>query len=145
MVKKVLMIIWNFLCEYIKVIYKIMFCVGIALIVFSWMTGNFSWKLVFSSLPTVGVITASYLWIRLDVWRTEKTINDIARSNVIAANDLRSRKADSCVALGLLILVAIVQPFFQFKKLEWLVFFGTLFILLPSSHWTARWMVGSHK
>jgi len=80
------------------------------------------------------------LWIRLDVWRDNETIRKLAVSNKTAETDLISRRADSRVAIFLLVFVAITQSILQNPKPDWRVFTGILLMLVPISNWIARWM-----
>ena len=134
--------IWGFLGKYIKVIYRIMFIVGFVLAYLSYRTGVFSWQLVLSSFPIVGGIAAAYLWIRIDVWHTDETINELVLSNKTAKDELKSRRADSRVAIGLLFFVAVAQSSLQYPELNCLVIFGVLFILVPFSNWITKLMEG---
>ncbi|RJO63839.1 MAG: hypothetical protein C4540_06310 [Candidatus Omnitrophota bacterium] len=116
------------------------FLVGIILIIWSLVVRVFSLISALSSFPIVAGITAAYLWIRLDVWRDNKTIVRLAVSNEYAENDLKSRRADSRVAIFLLGFVAVTQAVLQNPKPDWRVFMGILLILVPISNWIARWM-----
>ena len=131
--------LWEWAEKRVTVIYWIMFAVGIVLMILSQRIQVFSLQPVFSSVPIVAGITASYLWIRLDVWRSDKTIGKLTSSKD-AVDDLISRRADSRVALALLVLAAIFQAFLQEPKLNWLVFVGILLILVPVCNCIARRM-----
>lgn len=91
----------------LKLIYSLMFVIGVALIYAS--RGSFTRDSLLSGFGIAATLTASYLWIRLDWWRSNNTIKELSGSNESIARDLISKKADSRVALVLLMLVALAQ------------------------------------
>ncbi|MDD5692359.1 MAG: hypothetical protein PHP10_04190 [Candidatus Omnitrophica bacterium] len=125
-------------CKNRERIYWIIFFVGVVLFIWSCIARVFSWELALSSFPIVASITAAYLWIRLDIWRTKKTIGELADSNKTIETDLISRRADSLVVFALLVVVAIADSFKESPKLDWRAFWGILFMFVPVSNWIAR-------
>ncbi|MBI2167229.1 MAG: hypothetical protein HYU34_03165 [Candidatus Omnitrophica bacterium] len=116
----------------LKLIYSLMFVTGIALIYVS--RGSFSRNSLLSGFGIAATLTASYLWIRLDWWRSIQTIKELSDSNKSIARDLISKKADSRVALALLILVALAQALLE----EYRLALGMLLVLIPIGNYIAR-------
>ena len=142
----------NLASKYRDEIYRIVFLLGIGLLALALILALmelkiFSMKSALESFPVITMITASYLWIRLDIWRTDETIKELTGSSdsTVAQEDLMSRRADSQVAFGLLVLAAVAQTLSL--KLKWgsMCFFGILFVFVPSCNWVARWMDRSQK
>jgi hypothetical protein len=133
---------WDLLSKYIKVIYRIMFVLGIGLLVLAWVLKILSLDLALTLLPIIANITAAYLWIRLDIWHTDKTIRELT-SQRVAQNELISRRADTRVAFSLLVVIAIAQSILLSRlipKLNFIVLFGELFMSVPLCNWIARGM-----
>ena len=126
------------------------FLVGIVLPFVNW-----SLKIVLQVLSTDGGLIAAYFWIREDWTRSRETIRDISKGKEeVIAVDLLSRKADSKVALLLLIIVAIFQAIaFSLKDpLEShplrpysFIFLGILFILFSIGNQYARTRLDRYK
>jgi len=114
-----------------------MLIIGGILLGWSWRQKILFLRSALAVFPIVASITAAYLWIRLDVWRDDKTIRELVKPEVIQ-NELLSRRSDSRVAIILLVLVAIAQSFFSESKSNWSVFFGMLLVLVPICNWIAR-------
>ena len=109
-----------------------MFVTGIAFIYGA--RSSFTRDTVLSGFGIAAALTASYLWIRLDWWRSNNTIKELSGSNETIARDLISKKADSQVALALLILVGLAPALL---KQYWLPL-GMLLILIPIGNYIAR-------
>jgi len=137
--------LWEKVGKYVNTIYLGFFISGIILFIMLWIFRLLSLHLIFLSFPVAAGITAAYLWIRLDVWHTDDTIKKMSVPNQDVADDLKSRRADSRVALTLLALIAIIQAFLPELKQNWLVLIATLLIVLPLSNCIARWMEKRHK
>ena len=102
---------------------------------------------VLSGFLVAAGLDAAYLWIRLDWWRSNETIRQLAGNNKPVEIDLISKRTDSQVTLFLLVLVALAQVLIPFAQginsnhlRDGMIFGGILGVLVPVSNWIARSM-----
>jgi hypothetical protein len=122
-----------------EIFHNTLFVVGVVSSIFSIWRGYFTIDLLLQELPLIGVLVASYLWIREDIWRSKITIQELAKDNQTVRHDLISRKADFQIAFLFLCLVALAQFFYLSWPNEKMVFVSLLFFLVPAGNWAARW------
>ncbi len=92
-----------------KAFYGTILVVGALALFIAILTGNFSWAAFLPGLPISVALIGSYFWIRLDVWRSGKTIKELSNENKTVKEDLISRRIDSRVAFTLLGVAAGAQ------------------------------------
>lgn len=106
-----------------------------------------TWKIIYTVLPIALMLAGSYFWIRLDLWRDNKTIREICvfrdEVNATVKNDLISRRIDSRAAFLLLAVATLVQAFFSAPKLDecityFFVCFAVACLIIPITNFVVR-------
>jgi hypothetical protein len=121
-------------------VYLIMKILGLLILVFTWKT--FTWRGFLSGFPIAAVLAGSYFWIRLDIWRTNETIDELCNSgsssNESLKRDLISRRVDSRAAIALLLVAAVVQALSLWSMNGMFIFMFMLLELIPLVNYIAR-------
>ena len=114
--------------------HRFMLWLGIALAFLIYTLGVFTWGAFLVGLPIAAILTGSYFWIRLDVWRSDETIEELSnlRGSVdFLKKDLISRRVDSRAAIVWLLVATAAQACFPTEHGNPLIFIDVLLLIIP--------------
>lgn len=114
-----------------KIFYGATLALGMLALGFTIRGGYFAWTAFLLGSPIIATIVGAYFWIRLDVWRSEKTIETLSSEDEAIKRDLFSRRADCRMAFALLALAAAAQIYLLGSISERL--HAMVLLLLPPS------------
>ncbi len=124
-------------------VHRIMFALGVLTLIVIWRLKVLTWDAFLAGLPIAAVIAGSYFWIRLDIWRSNKTIKELSNSGEVSnesiKRDLISQRVDSRAAILWLVVATVAQAFLLVSIQSKFIFVGTLLVFVPVTNWIARY------